>query len=54
MGIAGLIGPGLFTLTFAAFIGTGTSMPIPGAPFFLAASLLVGATILSFQVTRSR
>jgi len=54
MGIAGLIGPGLFTLTFAAFISTSNSVHFPGAPFLLAASLLVAATALSLKVTRPR
>jgi MFS family permease len=31
-GITGLIGPGLFTLTFAGFIGAGRDWHLPGAP----------------------
>ncbi len=42
-GIAGLIGPGLFTLTFAHFIGPGSGLQLPGAPFLLAAALLASA-----------
>ncbi len=41
MGLTGLIGPGLFTLTFAYFIGAGTRWHIPGASFLLAAVLMV-------------
>ena len=41
-GISGLIGPGLFTLTFAQFIGGWSFSGLPGAPFLLAA-LLLGA-----------
>ena len=39
--IAQLIGPFLFTLTFASFIGTSSPWTMPGAPFLLAAVLLV-------------
>ncbi|MCI0569027.1 MAG: TCR/Tet family MFS transporter [Acidobacteria bacterium] len=53
MGITGLIGPGLFTLTFAFFIGDGRDWRFPGAPFFLAALLLVTALAVSLRVTRS-
>ena len=52
MGITGLIGPGLFTLTFASFIGTHREWGIPGAPFLLAAALLVSALVLALRVTR--
>jgi DHA1 family tetracycline resistance protein-like MFS transporter len=34
-GIAGLFGPGLFTLTFATFIGAWRDWHLPGAPFLL-------------------
>ncbi|HYZ32081.1 MAG TPA: MFS transporter [Crenalkalicoccus sp.] len=40
-GIAGLIGPGLFTLAFAAAIAPGAGFQLPGAPFLLAALLLL-------------
>jgi DHA1 family tetracycline resistance protein-like MFS transporter len=52
MGIAGLIGPGVFTLTFAQFIGDDAPLRLPGAPFFLAAVLLACAAFLSVVVTR--
>ena len=51
-GIAGLIGPELFTLTFAEFIRPGRPWNLPGAPFFLAASLLGAAFILTLLFTR--
>ena len=41
MGLTGLIGPGLFTLTFAYFIGAGVRWHAPGAPFLLAAVLML-------------
>ncbi len=48
-GIAGLIGPGLFTLTFAYFI-SGPSL-LPGAPMLLAALLLMASIALAWRVT---
>jgi DHA1 family tetracycline resistance protein-like MFS transporter len=51
-GIAGLIGPGLFTQTFARAIGTGAGWHAPGAPFLLAGSLLSGAFVLAWRVTQ--
>jgi len=52
MGITGLIGPGLFTLTFAASIGAHRNWQLPGAPFLLAALLLVVALLLAWRVTQ--
>jgi DHA1 family tetracycline resistance protein-like MFS transporter len=54
MGVASLIGPGLFTLTFSYFIGAGSIWHLPGAPFLLAAVLLAAAAGLAWHVTRSR
>ena len=55
MGIAGLIGPVLFTETFALFIGPGADWHIPGAPFLLASLLLLRAAGLAWRATaRSR
>ena len=45
--LTGLVGPGLFTLTFAAFIG-----PLPGAPFLLAALILLLNLGIAAVVTR--
>jgi DHA1 family tetracycline resistance protein-like MFS transporter len=45
--ITGLIGPGLFTATFAGSIGW-----LPGAPFLLAALLLLAAAGVAWIVTR--
>ena len=41
--IAQLIGPFLFTMTFAFFIGASAPLALPGAPFLLAAALLLAA-----------
>jgi len=53
-GITGLIGPGLFTFTFAKFIGDWRELHLPGAPFLLAASLLAIGAPLAWWVTRTR
>jgi DHA1 family tetracycline resistance protein-like MFS transporter len=52
MGITGLIGPGLFTLTFATFIGPRADLHLPGAPFLLASLLMAFAALLAWRVTR--
>jgi DHA1 family tetracycline resistance protein-like MFS transporter len=52
-GIAGLIGPGLFTLTFANFIGPRAEWHLPGAPFLLAAALLFAALVTAQRVARA-
>ncbi len=55
-GVTGMIGPGLFTLTFAAFITGGSAAKhgwqVPGAPFLLAAFLLVAAFLAAAVITR--
>jgi DHA1 family tetracycline resistance protein-like MFS transporter len=52
--ITGLIGPGLFTLTFANFIEAHRDWRLPGAPFLLAALLMVVALVLAWRVTGRR
>jgi DHA1 family tetracycline resistance protein-like MFS transporter len=52
MGIANLVGPVLFTQTFALFIGQRTDWHLPGAPFLLAALLLACATGMAWRTTR--
>ena len=47
--IAQLLGPFLFTLTFAYFIGESAPFKLPGAPFFLAAALLAMALAVSVR-----
>jgi DHA1 family tetracycline resistance protein-like MFS transporter len=51
-GIAGLIGPGLFTQTFALFIGAQASWHLPGAPFLLASLLLFVGVAIAWRATR--
>jgi len=54
IGITGLIGPGLFTLTFASFIGSHRDWRLPGAPFLLAALLMAIALVLAWRVAIQR
>ena len=50
--IAGLIGPTLFTESFAYFIDPHRVVTIPGMPFYLAAALLVPALLLALLLPR--
>ena len=50
LGIAAMIGPGLFSQTFATFIAADAPRQIPGAPFFLAAALLALAWLIGLNV----
>lgn len=50
-GIAGLIGPSVFTQTFAAFIGPQMSWHLPGAPFLLSALMLLTGAALAWRAT---
>ena len=51
MGVANLLGPGLFTQVFALFIGAGAAWQQPGAAFLLAAGLLVLAATVALRAT---
>ena len=46
-----LLGPFLFTLTFAYFIGAQAPLNLPGAPFLLASALLLLALVLAARAT---
>ena len=50
--ITGLIGPALFTLTFAASISPHRGWHMPGAPFLLSSVMLLAALALAWRVTR--
>jgi DHA1 family tetracycline resistance protein-like MFS transporter len=54
LGLTGVIGPTLFTLTYAFFIGSQAPLNLPGAPFLLSAFLMIGSLILTLKVTRDR
>ena len=45
--VSQMLGPFLFTLTFAYFIGAQAPLQLPGAPFLLAAALLVVAMVIA-------
>ena len=51
VGLASLIGPTVFTATFASFISTHADLGLPGAPFLLAALLIVVAAVLAWRAT---
>ena len=47
--VSQLVGPFLFTLTFAYFIGETAPVKLPGAPFFLASVLLLLALAIALR-----
>jgi len=49
--LTALVGPGLFTFVFAAAIRPGR-IHLPGAPFLLAAGILLSAIPVAAVVTR--
>jgi DHA1 family tetracycline resistance protein-like MFS transporter len=51
--ITGLFGPAMFTQTFAYFIGKSAPVQVPGAPFLLAALVLLCAVPLGLYATRA-
>ena len=53
-GVAFMIGPILFTYTFAAFIGPERDWHIPGAPYVLAALMVGLATAVAWRATTPR
>ena len=53
MGLTGVIGPTLFTLIFAFFIGSQAPVNLPGAPFLLSAFLMIASLLLALKVTRA-
>jgi DHA1 family tetracycline resistance protein-like MFS transporter len=51
--VAMLVAPSIFSLTFAVAIAPGRPVKLPGAPWFVAAGLLVAAAGLAAAVTRT-
>ena len=51
-GIASMIGPGLFTLSFAGAIRPELGLHVPGTPFVLAGLLLLASMAIAWRVTR--
>jgi DHA1 family tetracycline resistance protein-like MFS transporter len=54
LGIANLVGPILFTQTFAFFIGTHRAWRLPGAPFLLSSALLIIAAVVVLRLMSTR
>ena len=52
-GIAGMIGPGLFTTVFTLFIGKEARLGQPGAPFLAAAALVAVSVVVAYFATYS-
>jgi len=52
-GLTGVIGPILFTLVFAWFIGPNAPATLPGMPFFVAAVLMLASIGLAVRITRT-
>jgi DHA1 family tetracycline resistance protein-like MFS transporter len=53
-GIAFMIGPTIFTSTFASFIGSYRYRHVPGAPYLLAGLIVMLSTIIAWRTTSSR
>jgi DHA1 family tetracycline resistance protein-like MFS transporter len=51
-GISGMFGPGLFTMTFATFIGSLRGWHLSGSPFLLSSILLVAAMVTVASLRR--
>lgn len=54
MGVAGTLGPGLFTLLFARAIDTPHAFNLSGAPFLLCSLLLATGLLIAWRATSSR
>jgi MFS transporter, DHA1 family, tetracycline resistance protein len=52
MGVANMVGPSIFTLTFAFAIGAGSDWYLPGVPFLIATLLLICAGFTAWRATR--
>jgi DHA1 family tetracycline resistance protein-like MFS transporter len=50
-GVAFMIGPIVFTTTFASFIGPRRDWHLPGAPYLLAALIVMVSTIIAWRAT---
>jgi MFS transporter, DHA1 family, tetracycline resistance protein len=52
MGLVGLVGPGLFSVSFALGIASAGAAALPGAPFYVAALMTAGAFAIGLKVAR--
>jgi DHA1 family tetracycline resistance protein-like MFS transporter len=50
--LTGILGPSLFAGSFAYATAAGSPLPEPGAPFYISATLLLGAAVLAASATR--
>lgn len=53
MGLASIVGPLLFGLSFAWSVRADAAQPMPGVPFFIASALLVVALVLAVRIARA-
>jgi DHA1 family tetracycline resistance protein-like MFS transporter len=53
MGMAGIVGPVMFTQVFAFFLEPRAGVTLPGAPFFLGAALMAIAFAVAWRATKS-
>ncbi len=54
MGLTGILGPLLFDSVFASFVGARPIVDLPGAPYILAAVVMLASAALAIRVTRAR
>jgi DHA1 family tetracycline resistance protein-like MFS transporter len=52
-GIAGLVGPGFFTYIFSRSIGAASILHLPGAPFYIAAAMLLISLAIAQRAARN-
>ena len=52
MGLAGIVGPSMFTRTFAAFLQPHFGVMLPGAPYLLAAACMTIAWVIAWNASR--
>ena len=50
--LAGILGPAIFAGSFGLFIGPTAPMHLPGAPFLIAAALLLAAVLIAWRYAR--
>jgi DHA1 family tetracycline resistance protein-like MFS transporter len=51
-GLANMVGPSIFAITFSVAIGGARDWNLPGAPFLLGAAMLTASAALAWRVTR--
>ena len=54
MGLAGILGPLVFDSVFASFVSARPILNLPGAPYLLAAVVMLASALVAIRVTRSR